>query len=116
MSAKAKLAIACVLASMALGAATADAFVWHMRYGQAKNATKEFAREACREDRECIGWGVGQCYRRSQSSFVCTMGLFYPGIEPGEEIECDVRLRWGASRGGYITLKNAGSPHCFKVT
>jgi hypothetical protein len=96
-----------------VGVSSADAFVWQMRYGQAKNATKNFAKESCAEDSECLGWGTGQCYRRSDSHFACEMGLFFSGVEPEEEIECDVVLHWGASRDGYIVLKRHGPPHCF---
>jgi hypothetical protein len=115
MSVKAKLAIACLLAFVALGAVTADAFVWRMSYGQAKNATKEVAREGCREDPECTDWAVGPCRRKSLSSFACEMSLFFVGVQPGEEIKCDITLHWGAEKGGYIDLKRTGRPRCFAV-
>lgn len=115
MTVRVKLAAVCLLAFLAIGVASAEAFVWHMRYGQAKNATKAFARESCNEDTECLGWGTGQCYRKSQSRFDCEMALFYAGIEPGEEIECNILLHWGASHSGYVTLKNHGRPYCFAV-
>lgn len=115
MSTKAKLAIACLLAFVALGAVSAEGFVWHMSYGQAKNATKVVARESCREDKECLGWAVGPCRRKSESSFACEMAHFFAGVEPGEEIECDLTLHWGVDKGGYIDLKRTGRPHCFKV-
>ena len=109
------IAVTCVLASIALGAATADAFVWHMSYGQAKNSTKEVARELCREDRECIRWAVGPCRRKSESSFSCEMAHFFRGAEPGEEIKCTIILHWGVEKGGYIDLKRAGRPHCAAI-
>lgn len=95
---------------------SAEAFHWHIRYGQAKHASKEFAFEACKSDHKCAGYGVGQCYRASESRFDCEVGLFYadsPG--PGEETECNIPLHWGVSRSGYLTLKNHGQVHCFQV-
>jgi hypothetical protein len=100
------------VAILLLSTATASAFHWHLGYGQAKHATKEFAQTLCEEDRECVGWGVGQCNRRSESRIDCTMGVFYAGAEPGTEIECDGVLHWGVDRAGYVALKNAGPPHC----
>jgi hypothetical protein len=115
MTRKSKITIACLLAFLVLGAGTASAFVWHMTYGQAKSATKEFAKEACREDRECVGWGVGKCIRRTESGFACEAGLFFR--EPGgsEEVECDIVLHWGVDHAGYMKLKRHGPPHCFPV-
>jgi hypothetical protein len=112
---KIKLAVASLLAFLVIGVSsvpTADAFVWHMSYGQAKNATKEFAKEACAQDGKCLGWGTGQCYRKSQSHFACAMGLFFAGAELGEEVECDMVLHWGVSASGYMVLKRHGRPHC----
>jgi hypothetical protein len=97
-------------------AGSAEAFKWHMRYGQAKNASKEFIKAVCAEENECTGWGVDQCYRRSQSRFDCGVGAFYansPNI--GEETECTMTLHWGASNSGYVVLKNHGPVHCFRV-
>jgi hypothetical protein len=74
---KLKLTIASILALLLIGVGTAEAFQWHMRYGQAKNASKSFVKELCAEDSECTAWGVGQCYRQSESSFSCQIGWFY---------------------------------------
>jgi hypothetical protein len=115
MRARTKLIIAGALASLALGAATADAFVWHMRYGQAKNATKEVARELCREDKECLDWKAGPCRRKSESSFSCEMAHYFAGTQPGEEIRCTITLHWGVDKGGYMDLKRTGRPHCAPV-
>ncbi len=109
---KTKVLVVAVAAFFALSA-TASAFHWHMSYGQAKHATKEFAHGFCEEDRECVGWGVGQCHRKSESRFDCTMGVFYEGFyEPGDKVECDIVLHWGVSQSGYVTLKNHGKPYC----
>jgi hypothetical protein len=107
--------IASLSAFLVVGVASAEAFHYRMSYGQAKNASKEFVRGLCDEDRECVGWGVGQCRRMSESRFDCLIGTFFPGNEPGEETECDVVLHWGAERGGYIALKNYGRPRCYSI-
>jgi hypothetical protein len=97
-------------------AAGAQAFQWHMTYNQAKHSSKEFAIEACHEDRRCSGYGVGQCRRISESRFDCLVGLFFADPSgSGEEVECDLPLHWGASYEGYIELKNHGKPHCFPI-
>ncbi|HEX5928080.1 MAG TPA: hypothetical protein VFY48_01670 [Solirubrobacterales bacterium] len=108
---KVKIALLATTALLAT-AGSAEAFKWHMSYGQAKNASKELAKELCDGVSECTGYGVGQCQRRSPSRFDCLIGLFSPGTEPGEEIQCDVVLHWGVNRGGAITLKNRGPFHC----
>ena len=113
---KPKLAVSLVLAFFVL-VGSAQAFHWHMRYGQAKHASREFVEQLCREDPECTGYGVGQCLRKSESRFDCVVGTFYaetPG--PGEETECNVVLHWGVNRAGYIALKRHGQPRCFLVT
>ncbi|HVQ58692.1 MAG TPA: hypothetical protein VMS60_07270 [Solirubrobacterales bacterium] len=115
MSRGAKLLIAGFVACLVLGAGTASAFVWHMTYGQAKSATKEFAKESCREDSECVAWGVGKCTRRTESGFACEAGLFFRSPGSSEEVECDIVLHWGADHAGYVKLKRHGPPHCFPV-
>jgi hypothetical protein len=105
-----------VLFSFFVIVGSAQAFRWHMRYGQAKNASKAFVQELCREDRGCTGYGIGQCFRISESRFDCEVGTFYadtPGL--GEEMECNVLLHWGVGRSGYVVLKRHGPPHCFQV-
>jgi hypothetical protein len=113
---KLKLAVSALLTFLVL-AGSAQAFQWHMRYGQAKHASREFVEQLCREDPECTDYGVGACIRVSESRFDCEVGTFYaqsPG--PGEETECNVRLHWGVNRAGYIVLKRHGTPHCFQVS
>jgi hypothetical protein len=110
-----KLAAALLLAFFAL-AGSAQAFQWHMRYGQAKHASREFVEGVCHADRECTGYGVGKCVRISESRFDCAVGTFYadsPG--PGEETECSIVLHWGVNQAGYMTLKRHGTPRCFLV-
>lgn len=93
--------------------ASASAFHWHLGYGQAKHATKEFAEAFCKADPECDGWGVGTCHRRSESRVDCLMAAFFEEEpEPGKEVECDIMLHWGVDREGYIALKNHGPAHC----
>jgi hypothetical protein len=109
-------ALVLVLGMFMVFAGEATAFVWHLGYGQAKNATKNFAKEVCREDPECKSWGVGPCLRRSESRFDCTMGVFYRDFfEPEDEAECDIVLHWGVDRAGYVALKRHGPPHCFQI-
>lgn len=112
---KVKLAVA-VLAAFLLLAGTAQAFEWHMRYGQAKHESRAFVEQVCREDRECTGFGVGQCFRISSSRFDCEVGTFYANYpEYGEEMECNLPLHWGVSYYGEVVLKNHGRAHCFQV-
>ncbi len=109
------VAVAALVASLAL-AGTAEAFHWHLGYGQAKHATRVFAEEVCREERKCIGYGVGRCERVSDSRVDCFAGLLYKGVvEPGDEVVCNIALHWGVSRSGELTLKNHGSPNCRAV-
>jgi hypothetical protein len=113
---RSKLSVSALLAFFVL-VGSAQAFQWHMRYGQAKHASREFVEGACRADSECTGYGVGQCARVSGSRFDCEVGTFYAeSPAPGEETECNVLLHWGVNRAGYVVLKRHGTPHCFSVT
>lgn len=108
--------VAAVLASFFLLVASAQAFQWHMTYGQAKHSSREFAEAACQQDHKCTGFGVGSCHRASESRFDCAIGLFYAEEpEPEEEVECNILLHWGANHEGAVTLKRYGKPHCFRV-
>jgi hypothetical protein len=105
-----------VLAAFFLLVAGAQAFHWHMGYGQAKHSSKEFVEATCHQDKKCTGYGVGRCLRASDSRFDCEVGLFYAEEpKPGEEIECDMLLHWGVGHTGVVELKNYGKPHCFTV-
>lgn len=105
-----------VLASFFLLVASAQAFHWHMSYGQAKRSSREFAEIACKQDHKCTGYGVGSCLRASESRFDCEVGLFYAEEPaPGEEIECNILLHWGVDHSGTVALKNYGKPHCFQA-
>lgn len=104
------------LAAFFLLAASAQAFHWHMSYGQAKHSSREFAQELCDQDNKCTGFGVGQCLRKSESRFDCEVGVFYAEApEPGEELECNILLHWGVGHTGVVELKNYGKPRCFTV-
>lgn len=104
------LVIVIALVASLIVASSADAFVWHLTYNQAKHGTKEVAIEDCRQDRECIGYGVGQCRRITESRIDCVEGLFHRD-ELGE-MECNTVLHWGIRAGGYIKY-TYGKPHCF---
>lgn len=109
------VAIAALAASLIL-VGTAEAFQWHLGYGQAKHATRVFAEESCREDHKCIGYAVGPCERVSESRVDCLAGLLYKGVaEPGDKVACNIVLHWGVSHSGQLVLKNHGSPNCRKV-
>lgn len=109
------VAIAAIAVALTL-VGTAEAFRWHLGYGQAKHATRVFAEEACREERKCIGYAVGRCERVSDSRVDCLAGLLYKGVaEPGEEVACEIVLHWGVRRGGQLVLKNNGRPNCRQV-
>jgi hypothetical protein len=109
---KVKLVSAVLLVFLVVGVPTAQAFHWRMRYGQAKHSSRQFAIDLCERNSECTGFGVGQCYRITDSRFDCAIGLFSPGAERGEEIECDTVLHWGVGYSGYVELKNRGPFHC----
>jgi hypothetical protein len=106
------VAILALLGCLAF-AASADAFKYRMRYGQAKHESLTYVKRLCAEIPECTGYGTGQCYRRSLSRFDCMVGIFSEGAEYGEEIECDQMLHWGVSLSGYVSLKNSGEPYCY---
>jgi hypothetical protein len=109
---KIRLGIAALAAFLIL-AATAEAFQWHLGYGQAKHATKVFAEEVCHEDHKCIGYAVGPCERASESRIDCVAGLLYKGVaEPGDEVACSIALHWGVNHNGGVALKNHGRPNC----
>jgi hypothetical protein len=112
---KIKLGIAALAAFLIL-VGSAEAFQWHLGYGQAKHATRVFAEEVCREEHKCIGYAVGPCKRASASRIDCLAGLLYKGVaEPGDEVACSIALHWGVSHGGELVLKNHGSPNCHPV-
>lgn len=96
--------------------ATAQAFVWHLGYGQAKHATKEFAEGTCRSERHCVASRVGPCKRASESRVDCAAAFLYKGVnEPGDEVVCAILLHWGVNHHGEIALKRHGRPACRQV-
>jgi hypothetical protein len=106
------MAITALAVSLTL-VSTAEAFKWHLGYGQAKHATKVFAEETCRLDHKCIAYAVGPCDRASDSRVDCLAGLLYKGVaEPGDEVACNIVLHWGVSRSGEMVLKKHGRPDC----
>jgi hypothetical protein len=110
--------IVLTIVALVLSVASADAS-YYMRYGQAKNASRETAERVCRNAPECTGWGVGQCARRSSSRFDCVIGerYLYIAERTGTEFEteCDSVLHWGVNIYGYIVLKGTGEPDCYEV-
>jgi len=95
---------------------SAQAFHWHIGYGQAKHESKLLAQETCKHDKKCTGYGVGRCSRISESRVDCEIGLFYANPQvPEEEVECNLSLHWGVNPAGEVVLKNYGKPHCFQV-
>jgi hypothetical protein len=112
---KVKVVLAALVALLVL-AGSAEAFVYHMGYGQAKRETLAYEKEVCAKERGCTGFGVGfPCLRASESRFDCIMALFFEGTRPGEEIECNSVLHWGVNRSGFVALKSEGRPKCFAV-
>jgi hypothetical protein len=102
-----------VLAAFFLLAAGAQAFQWHLGYGQAKHSSKEFAEVVCDQDKKCSDYEVGQCLRKSESRIDCEVGLFYADQpKAGEEIGCNTLLHWGVNREGAVVLKNYGKLRC----
>ena len=112
---KVKVVIAALAAFLCL-TATAQAFVWHLGYGQAKHATQEFAEATCKGDRKCVAYKVGPCKRASESRVDCAPGFLYKGVsEPGDEVVCVILLHWGVNHHGEVALKNHGRPACQAV-
>lgn len=112
---KVKVVIAALAAFLCL-VATAQAFVWHLGYGQAKHATKEFAQATCQSERHCVGYRAGPCRRASESRVDCVAAFLYKGIkEPGDEVACAIILHWGVNHNGEIVLKRHGRPKCEQV-
>jgi hypothetical protein len=108
--------VCATLAAFLCLAAAAQAFVWHLGYGQAKHATKEFAEETCRRERKCVAYGVGPCKRASESRVDCVADFLYKGVnEPGDEVVCAIVLHWGVNHHGEIALKRHGKPVCREV-
>jgi hypothetical protein len=109
------IGIAALVAFLML-AGTAEAFHWHLGYGQAKHATREFAEETCRAERKCVAYGVGPCKRVTDSRVDCVAAFLYKGVsEPGDEVACSIILHWGVNHSGEVALKNHGSPNCREV-
>lgn len=110
-----KVALAAFVAFLCL-VGVAQGFQWHLGYGLAKHATKEFAEETCRSERKCVAYHVGPCKRRSESRVDCAAGFLYKGVnEPGDEIVCAILLHWGVSHSGELALKRHGRPQCRAV-
>jgi hypothetical protein len=94
---------------------TSASAAYFMSYGQAKHATKETVETVCSEVSNCTGYGVGGCRRNTQSNFSCVGALFYEGLYPGEEEECNRVIRWGVNGQGYIALRGIQRAVCFAV-
>ncbi len=110
-----RLGLAALVAFLCL-VGTAEAFQWHLGYGQAKQATKEFAEETCRRERKCVAYGAGPCRRASESRVDCAAAFLYKGLnEPGEEVACAILLHWGVNHHGELALKRHGRPSCEQV-
>lgn len=102
-----------VLAALAVlvFAASAQASRWYVTYGQAKNTAKVYAKQTCERDRDCIAWGAGKCARRSSSRFDCLVASFSPGVQAGEEIECQRIAHVGVNRG-FVQVLSVGQNYC----
>jgi hypothetical protein len=113
---KLKVILGVLLVSLAFGAVTADAR-YYMRYGQAKRASAEVARQSCSEQSSCVGWIVDRCLRQSPSRFDCVVAKLHRYEVTGAAIEevCETVLHWGASPEGYVDLKALGRPYCYEV-
>jgi hypothetical protein len=110
-----KVALAALAAFFCLVGA-AQGFQWFLPYGQAKQATKEFAEETCRSEHKCVAYHVGPCKRVSHSRVDCGAAFLYKGIkEPGDEVVCAIDLHWGVSHNGELALKRHGAPRCQRV-
>lgn len=112
---RAKVALAALAAFLCL-VGVAQGFQWFLPYGQAKQATKEFAEETCRQDHKCRAYHVGPCKRQSHSRVDCVAAFLYKGFnEPGDEVACALVLHWGVSHSGELALKRHGRPQCQRV-
>jgi len=110
-----KLKIALLaLAGLLVIAGSAEGSSWYVTYGQAKNTAKAYSKLSCERDNECVAWGAGKCSRRSSARFDCLVANFYPGVEAGEEIECQ-RVAHIGVRGGFVQVLSAGRYYCYTI-
>ena len=110
-----RVGIAALAAFLCLVGA-AQGFQWHLGYGQAKHATKEFAEGTCHTEHKCVAYHVGPCKRQSASRVDCAAGFLYKGIdEPGDQVVCALILHWGVSHNGELALKRHGKPRCQRI-
>jgi len=106
---KLKVVLGCLLVFLLLGTGTAQAFRWHLGYGQAMRETQRYGEEWCDEERECISSEVLTCERQTHSRVDCAPILYFPA-----QSACIQELHWGVSRG-YVVLKGYGRISCFSL-
>ncbi len=110
-----KTVCATVAAFLCLAGA-AQAFTWHLGYGQAKHATKEFAELTCHSESHCVDYRVGTCKRASESRVDCVAAFLYKDVnEAGDKAVCAILLHWGVNHNGEVALKRHGRPVCRRV-
>jgi hypothetical protein len=106
-----RLLVASLLALIALAApAGASASRYHLSLGLAKHETRELVKGACERIGQCTGYGVGRCYRNTDSNVSCIGGFFFG--EPPEEEVCSRLIRWGVNTQGYVAFRGYGPQHC----
>jgi hypothetical protein len=77
----------------------------------ARHETRLFVSGVCEELPECSGFGVGNCYRNTESNVSCYGAYFY-GYGYEEE-ECNRLFRWGTNSRGIVAFRGYGARHCF---
>lgn len=90
--------------------ASASASRYHLSLGLAKHETRELVKAVCERINDCTGYGVGRCYRNTDSNVSCAAGFFY-GYPPEEEV-CSRLIRWGVNTQGYVAFRGYGPQHC----
>lgn len=106
------LVISMVVACLGF-AGTASAGYYHLSLSLAQHETRILVEEACEELRDCVGFGVGRCWRNTDSNVSCNSGLFYETAY-GEE-ECNRVIRWGTNSQGIVAFRGFQAAHCFLV-
>lgn len=101
-----------VCVGAALSAQTATAWRYHLPFYKAQSLAKEYTKESCLEDLECVSWAV-KCVRVNDQRIICAEATWdeSSATEPGEYLRCEWVEKFGIGVGGYIS-EHFGEPTC----